>query len=147
MFGQEVFARDDEGYYYLLNTPTDVRLVREGDYTEEALAQWSAFYAWINGSVCDRFIAENGLTLCQVSSTDVDLILARIAWMGETNYTITSLADGTHGPGNGKCAAYAEKIRSDILAVALGPVENADAEDKAEIGDYTVTIKIKAENK
>ena len=48
---------------------------------------------------------------------------------------------------NAAVAAYAEKIRSDILAVALGPVENADAEDKAEIGDYTVTIKIKAENK
>ncbi|MCR5577365.1 MAG: hypothetical protein K6F56_10185 [Oscillospiraceae bacterium] len=112
MFGQEVFARDDEGYYYLLNTPTDVRLVREGEYTEEAMAQWSAFYEWINGSVCDRFIAENGLTLCQISSTDVDLVLARIAWMGETNYTITSLADGTHGPDNGECASYAEKILS-----------------------------------
>ncbi|MBO4539716.1 MAG: hypothetical protein J5781_05520, partial [Clostridia bacterium] len=48
---------------------------------------------------------------------------------------------------NAAVSAYAEKIRSDILAVALGPVENADAEDKAEIGDYTVTIKIKAENK
>ncbi len=48
---------------------------------------------------------------------------------------------------NAAVAAYAEKIRSDILAVALGPVENADAEDKAEIGEYTVTVRIKAENK
>ena len=112
MFGQEVFARDDEGFYYLLNTPTDVRLVREGEYTQADMDQWSAFYSWISGSVCDRFIAENGLTLCQVSSTDVDLVLARIAWMGETNYTITGLADGTHSPDGGDYASYAESILS-----------------------------------
>ena len=112
MFGQSVFARDDEGWYYLLDTPTDVRIEREGEFTQSDMDQWSAFYKWINGSVCERFIAENGLTPCRISNTDVDVVLARIAWMGQTDYSITGLADGEHGPGNNAGASYAEEILS-----------------------------------
>ena len=112
MFGQEVFARDDSGCYYVLNTPTDVRIDREGEITESDLAQWSAFYQWINGSMRERFIADNGLTPCRISNTDLDIELARIAWNGETAYTLASLADGVHGLGNADGAAAAEKILS-----------------------------------
>ena len=112
MFGQEVFARDDSGCYYVLNTPTDVRIDREGEITESDLAQWSAFYKWINGSMRERFIADNGLTPCRISNTDLDIELARIAWNGETAYTLASLADGVHGLGNADGAAASEKILS-----------------------------------
>ncbi len=42
---------------------------------------------------------------------------------------------------------YKEKIAADILASAIGTVENADKCETCEIGDYTVTIKIKAQDK
>lgn len=112
MFGQVVFARDDSGCYYILDTPTDVRIDREGEITEADMAQWSAFYQWINGSMRERFIADNGLTPCSVSNTDLDIELARIAWKGETAYTLASLADGVHGLGNADGAAAAGKILS-----------------------------------
>ncbi|MDO4990873.1 MAG: hypothetical protein Q4E45_10255, partial [Eubacteriales bacterium] len=112
MFGQKVFARDDSGCYYILSTPTDVRIDREGEITESDLAQWSAFYKWINGSMCERFIADNGLTPCRISNTDLDIELARIAWKGETAYTLASLADGVHGLGNADGAAAAGKLLS-----------------------------------
>ena len=115
MFGQEVFARDDSGCYFVLSTPTDVRIDREGEITEADMAQWSAFYQWINGSMRERFIADNGLTPCRISNTDLDIELARIAWKGETAYTLASLADGVHGLGNEDGAAAAGKLLSECF--------------------------------
>ncbi|MBQ7466215.1 MAG: hypothetical protein IJS55_06795, partial [Oscillospiraceae bacterium] len=41
--GERVFAKDDAGYYFVADYPTDVRLVREdNDAMNAAMDQWSA---------------------------------------------------------------------------------------------------------
>ena len=57
MFGQQVFAKDQKGDYYLYNHPTDVRMVRD-DYSDpKALEEWSYVNNWGN-SVKESFIEE-----------------------------------------------------------------------------------------
>ncbi len=63
--GERVFAKDDAGYYFVADYPTDVRLVREdNDAMNAAMDQWSAMNAWAD-TVPDTFLADNsGLTAC-----------------------------------------------------------------------------------
>ena len=45
MNGADVFARDEEGYYYIYYHPTDVQLIRV-EYTEADWEQWGNLCKW-----------------------------------------------------------------------------------------------------
>ena len=109
MSGQKVIARDDSGNVYILNTPTDVRLDREGEITQEDVDQWSALTGWAYAAG-DLFAEENGLTSCSYGNSELDMLLARIAFGGEKDFSLTGLAHGTVADGSGLSASYAEQI-------------------------------------
>ena len=119
MSGREVFARSGD-MYYLLNTPTDVRIEREGDITQSDMDQWSALYDWIRGAMLQTFMAENGLTECRYTNTALDMLLARIAWKGSTDYNLVSLDYGERRPQGTEGASFAEEILSAGLRYADG---------------------------
>ena len=98
MFGQQVFAKDQKGEYYLYNHPTDVRVVRD-DYSDpKVMEEWSYVNDWGN-SVKESFIADNyGLTPEKRSNTDLDIALSRILYMDAP----FSLSTTQFGPVNGK---------------------------------------------
>lgn len=109
MFGQQVFAKDQKGDYYLYNHPTDVRMVRE-DYSDpKAMEEWSYVNNWGN-SVKESFITDNlGLTPEKRSNTDLDIALSRILYMDAP----FSLSTTQYGPINGKrdvAASYINKL-------------------------------------
>ena len=68
MSGIRVFAKDDNGSYYLFCTPTDVRYVRETtEKMEEDIDKWTALNEWANGSLCDDIIeANDNLTAVEI---------------------------------------------------------------------------------
>ena len=132
MSGRRVFAADGEGVYYLLNTATDVRIEREGGITDADMAQWSALHAWINSSVEDTFIADNALKPCRYGNTDLDILLARIAWAGNREYTLGGLAHGNLAPQTDRSAAvsafYAEKLLTGTQFERVDDGEQPDGE-------------------
>ena len=85
MSGTTVIGKDESGSYYLLGTPTDVRVEREDMSTftpeSEDFQQWSALCAWA-ASIPATFCADNGLTAIEMTNTDVDILLNRLACLG-----------------------------------------------------------------
>ena len=60
--GETLFARDGNGFYYLLSQPTDVRVYRSDEnYDAENLADWGALCEWVYRTLPEQLIAENGL--------------------------------------------------------------------------------------
>ena len=79
MSGVEVFARDEDGRYFMYYHPTDVRIVRENYDDAEGLRQWSALNEWA-AAVPDSLLTENpGLSAEKHGNTALDIYLARIA--------------------------------------------------------------------
>lgn len=58
--GSWIFARDDE-HYYIYTEPTDVQLFRQGEYTEEDLANWETL-SDLGSQTAEDMITRNGLT-------------------------------------------------------------------------------------
>lgn len=94
MSGMEVFARDDAGNCYMYYHPTDVQLVREGDYTDADWEQWAELGQWA-ATAAETFIVENeGLAPYYRSNTDLDIYLNRLAYLPE-EYEFTLTRPGT----------------------------------------------------
>ena len=89
MSGMTPFARDEEGNAYLLCTPTDVRLEREGTFTEEDMEQWTALNAWA-AEIPAAFTEANGLEPFHRGNSDLEITLNRIL-CGIEPYTISTL--------------------------------------------------------
>ena len=128
MSGRQVFARDDQSRYYLLNTPTDVRIEREGEITQADMEQWSKLYDWINGAVCEQLIRDNGLFACRYSNTGLDMLLAQIAWGGNMSYTLGGLEYGELQPADTQMAAFAEEILTRTTFTYTDRTESPDGE-------------------
>ena len=109
MSGQRVIAQDGSGMYYLAETPTDVRLERSGPFTQEDTDQWTALTEWA-GRAVNTFAAENGLTARSYGNSELDILLARIAWDGDTDYSLTGLAHGTVLDRGGISSFFAEQL-------------------------------------
>ncbi len=135
MSGVTAFARDAEGGAYLFCTPTDVRLVREGDYTEENTAGWTALNEWAAG-IPAAFIEENGLEPLHRGNSDLEICLNRIL-CGKETYAISTLEFLSLEPGDTDPAPFAEKLLE-------GTYTYAD-EEEAPDGEYVV-LQLPEEN-
>ena len=109
MSGRRAIGRDDSGYVYLAETPTDVRLERSGEFTQEDMNQWTALTEWV-GRAVDDFAVRNGLTKCSYGNSELDILLAQIAWGGETGFSLTGLAHGSVTDQGGLSTPFAEQI-------------------------------------
>lgn len=133
MSGTEIFAKDESGMYYLYNHPTDVTMVRENyDNPEKDFAEWGKLNEWAWGSVRDTFVAENeGLTAEAYTNTDLDIRLARLAYLGEGDYTISTTEYGPMAPNGVDPAPFLDRLRSGVT------IAYADGEEAPD-GEYVV---------
>ena len=130
--GVEIFAKDAEGMYYVMRRPTDVRYVREDNEAMQRDQEiWSALCEWAYTAVCGSFVAENpGLTAVRQGSTELDLCLARLAYMPGATYTLSTTQYGPLAPVPGFDAApWLEPLMA-------GVIEHAEGE--APDGEYVV---------
>ncbi len=99
MSGSTVFAKGNDGNYYVSVHPTDVRFVREdGQYSEEEMEQWSELNEWA-AKVRDTFVKDNSaLTAEKHGNTDIDIYLSRIAYMNNEKYTVSGSEFGELEP-------------------------------------------------
>lgn len=109
MSGLQVFARGGDGLYFVLDTPTDVRIERTEKLTQADLDAWSLLNTWARKSAWESFTRDNGLTPDIYSNTELDMHLARI-WAGDKGYTLTGLVDGAHAPKDSEGADFAGEI-------------------------------------
>ena len=126
MSGEDVIARNEDGTYFIQYHPTDVRIARESDITEEDMEVWSKLNEWAS-TVPETFVNDNGLILDKLSNTNLDIYLARIAYQGFTDYTLSSLEHGVWGPAAVDPAPYLEKFK-DVSFENAGDIEAPDGE-------------------
>ena len=129
MSGMEVFAYDTDGNYYTYNHPTDVRYMRES--VEQMTAdqdKWSALCEWA-GSVPERVVLQNpGLTPVKRTNTNLDIILARIAYAGDVKYTISTTAHGPMDPADVDPAPYLNRLVNGVTFQYAYDEEEPDGE-------------------
>ena len=110
MSGAEVFAKDGDGYYYVFCHPTDVRFERATlEEMRRDAEQWSMLCEWawdMPGSIADR----NGLDFASFSNTEVDIYLARAAWMESVNFTLSTTEFGPLPAAGVDGAPYVEQL-------------------------------------
>ena len=126
MYGEDVIARNEDGTYFIQYHPTDVRIARESDITEEDMEVWSKLNEWAS-TVPETFVNDNGLILDKLSNTNLDIYLARIAYQGFTDYTLSSLEHGVWGPAAVDPAPHLEKLK-DVSFENAGDIEAPDGE-------------------
>lgn len=114
MSGMEVFAKGADGQYYMYYHPTDVRLVRE-DYTDkESIDQWTMLNEWA-ATVADTFLTENpGLTPEKRGNSELDMCLARVAYMDGVNYTISATEYGPMDGSGFDASEYVERLTNGV---------------------------------
>ena len=132
MSGQDVFAIDADGQYYIYYHPTDVRYNRETPEQMEAdQDQWSAACEWAD-SMKAAFIAENeGLTAVSYDNSTPAIFIARAALAEDANYTISTTEFGPMAPNGVDGVPYFEKL------VKNAKFEYEDIEEGPD-GEYVV---------
>ena len=132
MSGQDVFAIDADGQYYIYYHPTDVRYNRETPEQMEAdQDQWSAACEWAD-SMKAAFIAENeGLKAVSYDNSTPAIFIARAALAEDANYTISTTEFGPMAPNGVDGVPYFEKL------VKNAKFEYEDIEEGPD-GEYVV---------
>ncbi len=130
MSGLDVFAQDEDGNFFLLCHPTDVRIEREGQITEADMKQWGSLNDWASDRLLTEFINDNpGLYRAWRGNSELEIYLNRIAWTDE-KFFLTSLDHGEADPSKLDKLPYLEDLLN-------GPtVEWLDGE--APDGEYLV---------
>lgn len=108
MSGADVFAKDEDGNYYVYYHPTDVRYARAtSEEMERDMEQWSALCAWAD-DMKNRFAEQNGLELASFGNSEVDIYLARAAYQKGAKYTLSTTEFGPLDGGGVDGGPYAE---------------------------------------
>lgn len=110
MSGANVFAKAEDGGYYMYYHPTDVRYARattEEMYRDQA--QWTMLCEWAWG-VQDSFAEKNGLEWLNYGNSEVDMYVARAAWMNSGGVTLSTTEFGSVEIKGVDGSAYAEYI-------------------------------------
>lgn len=111
MSGMNVFAKDYAGNYYIFRTPTDVRFERETtEKMYEDAAIWTELGEWAQSVPYDILQESSYITPEKYSNTDLDMYLARIAYKGDTNYTVSTTEFGPIEPVSVDGKYYAELL-------------------------------------
>ena len=112
MSGSEVFAKDEEGNFFLYNHPTDVTFVREQyDDIDDDMKQFSMICEWAGAKARESFLKENeGLTPVSFGNTDLDMHLARVAFQEDANYVISTTQFGPLTPDADSAPEALEKL-------------------------------------
>lgn len=121
------FAKDADGSYYLFYHPSDVRIERDGDITDADMEQWSELCEWAQ-SVKESFAEENGLEPFTVSNTELDIYLARVAYLDDTAYTISTTEHGPMEPGDVDKTPFVEQLLGGMTSEYADGVEAPDGE-------------------
>ena len=131
MSGEYVFAKDEGGDYFMIYHPTDVRYERAtAEEMRRDQAQWTMLNEWVD-SAESAFIEENeGLERYYRGNTPVEMYLARAAWMGDVNATLSTTEYGPIGLTGVDGTPYAEFVMD-------GHFFEADAK-KTPDGEYVV---------
>ena len=127
MSGAEVFAKDASGRYYLYYHPTDVRYERATvEQMREDQAQWTMLNQWA-GTVRDSFAQKNALEFVSFGNSEVDMRLARAAWMPGEKHTLSTTEFGPVDASAVDGTPYAEYVmRGGFLYT--DPAETPDGE-------------------
>ena len=130
MSGREVFAKNAEGTYFVLNHPTDVRLERKtSEEMQKAAEIWSELNEWAHGTVPESFIAENsGLEECSFGNSTIEIYLNRVLYMPDDKFTFTSLDYGTLNVDLTAPAYYANMLLKDATFEYVDSKETPDGE-------------------
>lgn len=128
MNGADVFARDEDGNYYIYYHPTDVQLIRTGDYTDADWEQWGELCQWAS-QMKQVFIADNsGLTSYQRTYKDLDCALVHIAFWKEEYKLLEKDGDCVYTPGYPKALPYVEQLLDDVLYFDLLTTEDLNTD-------------------
>ena len=132
MSGAEIFARGDDGIYYVYYHPTDVRLVRKDYGREEDMKEWTMLNTWAYDTVRKSFLADNpGLTAETYGNADLDMNLARAAFSEGTQYTVSTSERGLCYPTVVSPVPYAMRLMRNAHTETLDAVAEP-------AGDYVV---------
>ena len=130
MSGMRVFAKDGDGMYYMYYHPTDVRFERATqEEFESGMQQWSMLCEWAEG-VPDSIAEKNGLDMVSYGNSEVDILLARAAYMDGVNTTLSTTEYGPVSTKGTDGAYYAESIMQGWFMPSDG--------DEAPDGEYVV---------
>ena len=110
MSGVSVFAKDEDGNYYVAYHPTDVRYERATpEEMQRDAGQWSMLCEWA-ADVPDKLAGKNGLESASYNNTPVDMYMARAAWMEGVNATLSTTEFGPVEIAGVDGAPYAEFV-------------------------------------
>lgn len=110
MSGENVFARDEDGNYYIAYTPTDVRYERAtAEEMQRDLPQWTMLCEWVEDAL-EGFTEENGLESASFGNTSVDICLARAAYRDGGDATLSTTEYGPVSLEGVDGASYAEFV-------------------------------------
>lgn len=130
MSGARAFAKDGDGMYYMYYHPTDVRFDRATqEEFESGLKQWSMLCEWAD-NVPDSISEKNGLDAVSYGNSEVDILLARAAYMDGVNTTLSTTEYGPVSTSGVNGGPYAEFI----MKACFTPVD----EDEIPDGEYVV---------
>lgn len=94
MSGAEIFAKGEDGSYYVYYHPTDVRYARETvEQMRQDSAQWTMLHEWA-ATVPGSFAEKNGLENVSYGNSEVDILLARAAWSKDSSATLSTTEYG-----------------------------------------------------
>ena len=131
MSGEEVFAKDAEGGYYLYCHPTDVRLVRENnDKMMEASEQWAELNQWAAGVPEELLEETDWLTPVSYGNSSPEICLFQVLYDPEVKYTVSTTEFGPLEPVGVDPAPYISRLTEH----ADFSVVNEEAPD----GEYVV---------
>ena len=130
MSGAEVFAKGGDESYYIYYHPTDVRYERATveEMTRDQ-AQWTTLCEWAE-NVPMNLAEKNGLESKSFSNTDVDIYLARAAWLDGVNATLSTTEYGPVEVKGVDGTPYAEYVMHGFF----DRIDDAEAPD----GEYVV---------
>lgn len=113
MTGADVFARDEEGNYYIYYHPTDVQLIRV-EYTEADWEQWVELCEWAD--IKTAFIEENpSLTPYERTYSDIDCVLHYAAYGDGFALLTDKYGDDIYAPELSDSMPYLEQLLDDVL--------------------------------
>lgn len=126
--GREVFAKDDNGSYYIYFHPTDVRVVR-ADYNDPAVwDEWGKLCEW-GDSMKESFINENeGLTAEKHGNTILDYYISRLMYKSHQNYTVSTTEYGPMEAGRINAAVYLKPLSEGVVYEIASSEETPDGE-------------------